>query len=613
MWSGTVGLVNGQYKYLTAETFGHKINANGVALKKKQLWTIEPFPFGTSTGLSSSSTSSNGNGNGNHGGSINVRSPGMSPQSSIEEMDELENVAIKSHLNCYLAVDSYGNVTCDSQILHDGCRFTITICAMTQEGHDEDQISWAFRNISRGYFLGVSNDSGSIICNAKMPQSKAELWHVHLVPARGATMFGFKSVGRKRYAQIISSGNQKQIQIDSTNVWGPETLFQFKYFENGNYVLIPASTCIGSIKYISSDGICVDASNEKSSITNNNNNNNKLNGFANGNGLTNGSSSIVMPPKDCLFTIEYHGGFVAFRDKSGRYLAATGRQAVLRTRSTAVGKDELFVFEPAPLQVAFRATFNNKWISIKQGVDLSANQSEVTQHETFQIEYNDKYDCWYLSTKDGKYWSPGVASAVHVSQPNMSVKGRFRLSWNQDEGTCSLSLIDDDNDQLKPLCARKSGQLYTGGGESIKFHIKFMNRTNVCLRASNSSGFVGTKGQGSYKLESNKTMPDMFVIEYANADNPTISRDDVDAIDSSFNCCYLKLATSGKYLNVVDGQTLAADAPSMACAQQFHIELRTGTYIAIRAYDSNAYLNLTANGGIVFVNCPPEKATLWEF
>lgn len=39
-----------------------------------------------------------------------------------------------------------------------------------------------------------------------MPQSKAELWHVHLVPARGATMFGFKSVGRKRYAQIISSG-----------------------------------------------------------------------------------------------------------------------------------------------------------------------------------------------------------------------------------------------------------------------------------------------------------------------------------------------------------------------------------------------------------------------
>lgn len=123
MWSGTVGLINGQYKYLTAETFGHKINANGVALKKKQLWSIEPFPF-------------NANGNGNGSGSARS-SASLVSQNSIEEMDELENIAIKSHLNCYLAVDSYGNVTCDSQELHDGCRFTITICAMTQEGHDE--------------------------------------------------------------------------------------------------------------------------------------------------------------------------------------------------------------------------------------------------------------------------------------------------------------------------------------------------------------------------------------------------------------------------------------------------------------------------------------------
>ena len=61
-------------------------------------------------------------------------------------------------------------------------------------------ISWAFRNVSRGYFLGTAPD-GSLQCNAKMPQSRAELWHVHLLPARGATMFALKSVGRKRYAR----------------------------------------------------------------------------------------------------------------------------------------------------------------------------------------------------------------------------------------------------------------------------------------------------------------------------------------------------------------------------------------------------------------------------
>ena len=119
MWSGTVGLVNGQYKYLTAETFGHKINANGSTLKKKQLWTIEPFPM----------KAGSANGNSSRGS--------LSPQVSIEEFDELENVAIKSHLNCYLAVDIYGNVTCNSIELNDNCRFTITICSMTQEGQEE--------------------------------------------------------------------------------------------------------------------------------------------------------------------------------------------------------------------------------------------------------------------------------------------------------------------------------------------------------------------------------------------------------------------------------------------------------------------------------------------
>jgi len=73
-----------------------------------------------------------------------------------------------------------------------------------------EQISWAFRNVTRGYYLGATAD-GMIQCNAKMPQSRAELWHVHLIPARGATMFALKSIGRKRYARAMpsSSGNYK--------------------------------------------------------------------------------------------------------------------------------------------------------------------------------------------------------------------------------------------------------------------------------------------------------------------------------------------------------------------------------------------------------------------
>lgn len=80
-----VGLINGKFKYLTAETFGFKINANGSSLKKKQLWILE----------------------------------GSEHQ-----------VFLRSHLDRYLAVDQFGNVTCESEDSTDpGCAFQIQLAS----------------------------------------------------------------------------------------------------------------------------------------------------------------------------------------------------------------------------------------------------------------------------------------------------------------------------------------------------------------------------------------------------------------------------------------------------------------------------------------------------
>ncbi|CAG2102046.1 unnamed protein product [Medioppia subpectinata] len=569
MWTGTVGLVNNQHKYLTAETFGHKINANGVGLKKKQQWTIEPFPISAN-----GADYSNGN--------------------RLDDLDELENVAIKSHLDCYLAVDSFGNVTCESTEKTEGSRFTITICSMSSTATtQQEQISWAFRNISRGYYLGTTSD-GMIQCNAKMPQSRAELWHVHLIPARGATMFALKSIGRKRFARTMpsvsgqmngaSNGSEvsEQIQVDATTAWGSETLFQFKYFDSGKYALLTSNT-----KYLTNEGICIDLS--KSPIAS-------------------------LPPIECLFTIEYHCGNIAFRDSAGRYLAAAGRASLLRSRSTHVTKDEQFEFESAPIQVALRATFNNKWVSTKQGVDLSANQNELTKQETFQFEYNNSDQSWYITTYEGHYWALGGASTIQTNK-DLSARSCFKIKWNSDDGSCSLAVSDPkagDETLTKWIGARKSGQLFTCQSDSaVKFFVKFLNRTSINLRASNASGFVGLKLPGSGKLESNKTTPDSMRIEYANSENNGL---DFSDIDSTFNCCYLKMMSNNKYLSLIENNSVAADASSAACAQQFQIELRSGTQIAIKTYESNSnYLNLTKNGSIVVSNCLPESATLWEF
>lgn len=133
----TIGLVNVNSKrYLTAETFGFKINANGASLKKKQLWTLEP-----------------------------------STNSSLLSDGPTTTIRLRSHLDKYLAVDTFGNVTCDGDDPTDpGTVFQVSVT-------DGNSGSWALKNVVRGYYLGASSDN--LKCTAKAAGS-SELWLVHL-------------------------------------------------------------------------------------------------------------------------------------------------------------------------------------------------------------------------------------------------------------------------------------------------------------------------------------------------------------------------------------------------------------------------------------------------
>ena len=47
---------------------------------------------------------------------------------------------------------------------------------------------------------------------------------------------------------------------------------------------------------------------------------------------------------------------------------------------------------------------NGKLVSVKQGVDVSANQVEINDTETFQLEEEAVNEKWTLRTNTNKYW-----------------------------------------------------------------------------------------------------------------------------------------------------------------------------------------------------------------
>jgi len=90
-------------------------------------------------------------------------------------------------------------------------------------------------------------------------------------------------------------------------------------------------------------------------------------------------------------------------------------QAVLRTRSTSVTKDELFSLEDSLAQAVFVSVMNARFVSVKQGIDVTANQDEISDHETFQLEYDAATGRWYIRTMGDRYWTLETAGGIQAS------------------------------------------------------------------------------------------------------------------------------------------------------------------------------------------------------
>jgi len=122
-----LGLLHSRGRYLTAETFGFKINATGTALRKKQLWTIE------------------------------------------YDSSHDDTVYIRSHLGRYLSGDRRGNAACCSDELTEAEKFSV-------ECHPDGSGRWAIRNRATGFYFGGNDER--LICHEKQPTAD-DWWTPH--------------------------------------------------------------------------------------------------------------------------------------------------------------------------------------------------------------------------------------------------------------------------------------------------------------------------------------------------------------------------------------------------------------------------------------------------
>ncbi|XP_060951241.1 fascin-like [Limanda limanda] len=479
-----LGLVNLGGKYLTAETFGFKVNASASSLKKKQTWTLE------------------------------------------QAGEDGSAVSLLSHLGRYLATDKDGNVTADSETPGRDCRFVVSV-------HEDGR--WSLQSEPHGRFLGGSEDR--IQCFAQIA-SPSERWSVHLAVHPQVSLY---SLARKRFAHLSVHAHELSISRDVP--WGVHSLVTLVYRDQ-RYHLETSDN-----RFLRNDGT-----------------------------LSTGTD------QDTGYVLEFRSGKVAFRDCTGRYLAPGGPTGTMRSgKSLRVGKDELFALERSHAQVVLTAG-NERNVSTRQGMDLSANQDEEGDQEVFQLEMSREDRKCAFRSASGKYWTLTAAGGLQCTASTKSANSFFELEWR--DGRVCVRAANG-----KYVIAKRNGQLSAtidNAGEAEQFLMKLINRPIIVLRGEH--GFIGARKAGTATLDSNRASYDVFQLEFNNG-------------------AYSLKDSQGKYWCVGDDTAVSC---SSATPVQFLFEFCDLNKMAIRVLGGK-YLKGDHAGGLKASVDSLDSATLWEY
>jgi len=452
----------------------------------------------------------------------------------LNQDDGADFCTISSHLGKKLYINNDGNACCDGN--EQGGQEELQIIA-------QDNGAWAIRSKLYGFYLGnkVEMERTSFL---KDFDPSCHLWTVHLAMH---PQINLKNVKRKSYMHLKGD----EFHLDEIIPWGEDATITLQFFRSS-----------GTYGLESSDGRLLTANGK----------------------LVDGSTDENKVPDDAKFIIVFQGGKVSFKSKATlKFLTGLGASGTCKCTKSSISQDEQFEMEDSFPQIKLTA-YNKKKVSVKGGIEVSANAEQTTDREIFQVEpvnggwtfkssLDDKGNWGYWALKDD-----GVQAISHDVGPETT----FQIKWLKNK----IAIVAPNGKyvQTKPNNMLKA--VGDGEDENTTYVYEIVNRPRLVLRGE--YGFVGTLPSGL--LECNKSVPEVYAMH----------------VTQGF--CKIKHQDSGKYWKLSDNG-VSADGDN---EELYTMELHPNSMLCLISPD-NKYLEGFQNGEFKFSGGGPGKSTFFEY
>jgi fascin 1/2 len=455
----------------------------------------------------------------------------------LERGEKDDQVYIRTWQNKYLTVDKDGNfgASADSK----GADEALTILP------NEDG-TWCLVD-HRAQYIHGSGEKMLALIKDRLPGDNSERFTVHLAMHPQVCI---RNHNRKRYLHLNTSGPAPTITCDEDCPWGDDAVLNLDFNDDGSYSI---QTSQGT--FLSDDG-------------------------------------RLQPSVDesCKFMLVFHTDLLAFKSlKTGLYLTCSGGDGLTMARKRDAGKDELFLLEDSHPQIKMTSHKGQK-VSIRGGIEVSANQKDTTDTETFQIEcFGGK---WAVLCNSIKYWSTKDDGSIRAEAESVSETEKFTIKWLD----AKIALVASNgklvsvqgNNQLKASVDLVSDSSIP---DECQFVYELVNRPRLVLRGH--YGFIGMLPSGV--LECNKSSYETMAMHVTKG---------VSEIAGS----------NGKYLAIAEDRSkVTANGSSRT---PLFLEFVDDSKFAVRYRDSSGdlfYMKGNQNGSLDFQGTDINEFTTWEF